>query len=143
MGSLQRALWCACGSERVTARGLCPTCERRERLSRERFGGLRGQTLARDGYACLGCAEADFFRLLVHHRRRGINRVRFFATLCRGCHNRVHHTYRPAFGFPEYLRRLWREQHPDLAEQLELELYALTTSSTAAVVQIPLFLDAA
>jgi hypothetical protein len=41
-------------------------------------------------------------------------------TLCRRCHPRVHSTLRPSFSFPDWLRDLWREQHPDLAEQLLL-----------------------
>lgn len=138
----QSALWCACGNERVGESGLCPTCERRERLSREHFGGLRALTLQRDGFACLGCGEPNFFCLLVHHRRRGVQSLRLFATLCRACHNRVHHSYQPAF-FSPFLRALWREQHPGLAEQIELGLYGLTVASAAPLVQIPLFFEAA
>jgi hypothetical protein len=58
--------------------------------------------------------------VLVHHRRPGVQRARWFATLCRGDHTRLEHLYRLRFGLPERLKELWRELHPDQPEQLEL-----------------------
>jgi hypothetical protein len=58
--------------------------------------------------------------VLVHHRKPGINTLRWFATLCRGDHTRLEHLYRLRFGLPERLKELWRELHPDQPEQLEL-----------------------
>jgi 5-methylcytosine-specific restriction endonuclease McrA len=123
----QSALWCACGRSKLNERGVCPVCARRERLSRERFGGLRDFVLARDGYRAQCCGAIE--NLLVHHRRRGRNQQAFLISLCRACHTRIHHTLRPGFAFPPTLRDLWREQHPDLAEQL---LLALTDAGAPA-----------
>lgn len=115
----QGALWCGCGREEINSRGVCPTCARREKLSRENFNGLRGRVLARDGYArCCG-ETAD---LLVHHRRPGWNQSRLMITLCRRCHARIHSTLRPSYGFPEELLAFWREIHRDVPVQLRLSL---------------------
>jgi len=119
----QNALWCACGSLVVNAHGRCARCNRRRRLSQEGFGGLREQVLARDDWRCRVCLLFD--DLLVHHRKPGVNETRWLITLCRPCHTRIHATWRPPFGwhsraFPPALAQLWREAHPDLAEQLPL-----------------------
>lgn len=45
-------------------------------------------------------------------------------TLCRRCHAKVHRTLYPRFTFPAELRELWREAHPDQAEQLCFDLSA-------------------
>jgi len=95
----------------------CARCLRRRRLSLEKFGGLREAALARDGYRCRTCPAAA---ALVHHRRPGVNELGWIVSACRACHCRIHHTYRPPFGFPPALRALWREQWPGLAEQREL-----------------------
>ena len=34
----------------------------------------------------------------------------------------MHRLYRLRYGLPEHFRRLWEEQHPEQAEQLELPL---------------------
>ncbi len=98
--------------------GLCRRCHRRDRLSREKFGGQREEILARDGHQCQICGEVDPLKILVHHRPRGL------ITLCRACHVRIHRTWRPSFLFAsfELLRRLWREVNADLAEQRLLAL---------------------
>jgi hypothetical protein len=59
-------------------------------------------------------------------------------TLCPCCHNRVHHTWRPACWFLtlELLRRLWREANQDLPQQL---LPALHPAAEQAVEQTGLF----
>lgn len=43
-------------------------------------------------------------------------------TLRRACHTRLHRTLRPGFDFPDFLRQLWREAHPGVAEQLCFQL---------------------
>jgi hypothetical protein len=117
----QTALWCSCGRDRIASNGRCDTCNRRERLSREMFGGLRGEVLERDGFRCQCCGAIE--DLLVHHRRR-VNRARWMITLRRGCHTRLHRTKYPTFTFPRELRELWRELHPEQPEQLCLQLTA-------------------
>lgn len=118
----QTALWCACGRDRIEGNGQCSTCNRRARLSREKFAGHREEVLERDGYRaqCCGVIEG----LLVHHRRPGRSARRLMISLCRRCHTRIHRTLRPRFTFPAELRPLWREVHPGQVEQLCLPLTA-------------------
>lgn len=132
----QTALWCRCGRERINRRGVCTNCERRTRLSLENFAGLREQVFARDEWAqCCG----EVVDLLVHHRRPGQNQIRFLILLCRRCHARVHHTVRPGFAFPDTLRALWREQHPELPEQLLLPLFSVGNRHRSGGFQATLF----
>jgi DNA-directed RNA polymerase subunit RPC12/RpoP len=118
----QESLWCSCGNQVINAAGRCATCDRRRRLSLEAFDGLREAALERDGYRCRNCGNAD--DVLVHHRRPGVNVLRWLISLCRGCHSRVHATWRPWYGFPALLLQLWREIHPELAEQRVLPWHA-------------------
>jgi hypothetical protein len=118
----QIPLLCGCGSSRIFARGRCASCYWEWRNSVRHFAGLRDRVLIRDGRLCCACGEVDPARLIVHHRRPGVHQMRLLLSLCRGCHARVHRTWRPRYGFPESLRTLWREQYPGLAEQLELGL---------------------
>jgi 5-methylcytosine-specific restriction endonuclease McrA len=113
------SLLCGCGASEIGRFGRCAKCRRRERLSREKFGDLREFVLSRDRYQCQLCGEMDESKVLVHHRAQDAMDPAQFITLCRACHPRIHHTMRPAFGFASValLRRLWREVHPDLAEQ--------------------------
>jgi hypothetical protein len=117
---VQQAFLCGCGAPALFRRDRCRRCQRRERLSRERFGGLREQVLARDHGQCQCCGEPG---LPVHHRRPGVHRLHRLVTLCLKCHARIHHTYRPRYGFTGLLRVLWRELHPGLAEQRALPLF--------------------
>jgi hypothetical protein len=103
----------------MQSNGRCSTCNRRERLSREKFGGQRGDVLERDGFRCQCCGAIE--DLLVHHRRR-VDQARWLITLRRACHTRLHRTKYPSFAFPDFLRQLWREAHPGIAEQLCLQL---------------------
>jgi hypothetical protein len=81
-----------------------------------RFAGERYQTILRDGGRCTvpGCGSE---RVIVHHRNK-----RLYVTLCPGCHARVERTRYPRWDMHPYLRQLWREAHPRLAEQLPLAL---------------------
>ena len=116
----QLSLCCPCGSEAIRARGLCARCYRSRRLSRKRFDGKRDSTIVRDGRRCVICRSE---RVIVHHRSEAE-----LVTLCVYCHPRVHRTLRPRYGeFDEFTRKLWREQHPDVAEQLELSFSAKST----------------
>jgi 5-methylcytosine-specific restriction endonuclease McrA len=127
---LQESLLCGCGAD-ASPSGLCPRCQRRERLSRENFSGLRTAVLIRDGCACRCCGESNIEMLLVHHRRPSVDEMRFLITLCRRCHVRIHHTWRPRFWFLTWdlLRRLWREANADIAVQLCLPLVAHDTGT--------------
>jgi hypothetical protein len=120
---LQESLLCGCGALAIRD-GLCARCNRWERLSRENFSGLRTAVLILDGCACRICGESNLEMLLVHHRRPGVDRMHLLVTLCRRCHNRVHHTWRPAWWFLTWdlLRWLWREANQHLPEQLPLAL---------------------
>jgi hypothetical protein len=130
---IQTSLLCGCGSSRFSDGGICPVCSRRARLSLEDFGGLREQALKRDGYQCQVCGELDPARLLVHHRAPGVQKLDRLLTLCRGCHARIHHTWRPGWAFLSFalLRRLWRELHRDLPEQRLLAALALEQRTQA------------
>jgi hypothetical protein len=112
---VQATLWCGCGNSKIHARGRCARCYS-EWL---RFAGLRPQALARDG-CCLSCGKPE--GLILHHRRPGVNALAALATLCRGCHVRVHRVHRLAYGLPAFWRSLWKEQHRGQALQLELPL---------------------
>lgn len=133
----QEVLWCACGCSLVNRHGTCAQCNRRQRLSEENFGGLRERVLARDGWRCRACPSID--DLLVHHRRPDVNLMQWLITLCRTCHQRVHHTRRPTYGFDGLLRVLWREAHPDLAEQLKFRLQLPPVIPDPPTVQTVLF----
>jgi 5-methylcytosine-specific restriction endonuclease McrA len=117
----QIVLFCRCGPVSILARGLCARCYAADRVSHIRFGGLRERAIVRDGRRCTGCGSED---VIVHHRRRGPGRdLDRLATLCPVCHARIHKTLRLRFGrLTPWMRELWREQHPGLAEQLELPL---------------------
>jgi hypothetical protein len=116
----QLAMWCACGRELSVSRrasGFCRVCQRRRRLSLEKFDGGRESAFARDGEACVVCGAID--DLVCHHRTR-----KLFGTLCRGDHARVHHIRRLRFGLPRKLKQLWRELHRAQPEQIEFSFAA-------------------
>lgn len=112
MGALQIAFACGCGSDDLVRSGFCVRCDRRQRLSRENFAGLREAALRRDNYQCQTCAELDPEQIVVHHRRPGFNLLRWLITLCRGCHIRVHLANWRGYSFQGLLRALWREMNP-------------------------------
>ena len=117
----QMVLFCRCGRSSILARGLCARCYTARWHDRKRFGGLRERAIVRDGRRCTGCGSED---VIVHHRRRGRGHdLGRLATLCPVCHARIHKTLRLRFGrLTPWLLELWREQHPGLAEQMELPL---------------------
>ena len=138
----QRSMHCRCGRAKTIARGLCGTCYTLKRQDEEHFGGLREQVLERDGYRCRVCAalpEVD--RLCVgqppsvHHRMTGISKLQLMITLCAGHHAMVTRTLCLDKGWPPLLALLWREQHPQAHEQLQLSF----TLPFRAPVPVPLF----
>ena len=135
--STQQALWCGCGEARFNSRGLCPACDRRRRLSQEKFGGEREAALARDGGRCIVCA--DGWKPIVHHRTPGRHRARLFSTLCRRHHLQVHLLPRLRYGLSPILVELWLEQHRGQPLQLELKLVRASDVLPAPAYQPPLF----
>jgi hypothetical protein len=134
----QRALLCGCGASIDDAGNalLCAACTRRRQHDRAAFGGLREAALQRDGYQCQACGEMDARLVLVHHRKPGRNALKFFLTLCRACHPRIHHTGAPGFAFATttpILFVLWRELHRKQPVQLLLFPDALPAPSQFAL----------
>jgi hypothetical protein len=122
----QASLLCGCGAPEFDSAGFCTKCQRRRRLNVENFGGQRERVMRRDDWQCRVCGERDMVQLLVHHRRPGLNDDNWLITLCRACHVRVHHTWRPSWAFLTFdlMRRLWKELHRGLPEQRLLALLA-------------------
>jgi hypothetical protein len=118
---LQRVMHCGCGNEKVLALGLCATCYTLKRQDEAYFGGHREEVLRRDEYRCRipGCTTVKRGKrsVAVHHRMPGNNDPKFMITLCLSCHAKVTRTLFLQSYWPELLRRLWREQHPDAKEQ--------------------------
>jgi hypothetical protein len=124
----QRFLFClACGSEEICARGFCRSCYDAAYHDDSYFAGAKEQVLARDGHCCQGCGTVTN---VVHHRKPGVDRDEWLITLCPACHATVERLDRPDRYLPPVLLQLWREQHPDLAEQLALELAASWGATT-------------
>ncbi len=118
----QATLWCRCGSALIVRRGLCAACYAREQHDRRFYAGLRATVVARDGRLCRLCAAACLgpAALVVHHRRPGRSRLPWLVALCRACHARVHRLQVVRRLYPASFLELWREQHPEAAEQLAL-----------------------
>ena len=118
---IQRAICCPCGCEKILALGLCATCYTLKRQDEEYFGGHRETVLARDGHLCRipGCTSLKRGKrsLAVHHREPGNNNPDLMITLCLGHHAMVTRTQMLRKEWPELLRVLWREQHPEAHEQ--------------------------
>lgn len=116
--SRQRQLFCPCGRGSPLIAGLCRSCYRSAAHSRQRFNGLRGEVLERDGHQCRACGSAT--RLHVHHRKPGVNDRQWLITVCAGCHARLHRLAVLRIWMPELLVALWIEQHPGTPVQLQL-----------------------
>jgi hypothetical protein len=71
----------------------------------------------------------------VHHRVPGNNNPDLMITLCLGHHAMVTRTQILRKEWPELLRVLWREQHPEAHEQTILNF----TVKPVAVKLVPLF----
>ena len=55
--------------------------------------------------------------MAVHHREPGNSDPTKMLTLCLPCHAKVSRTLYVQDDWPEFLRVVWREQHPDGHEQ--------------------------
>jgi hypothetical protein len=85
------------------------------------LAGHREEVLKRDNYRCRvpGCTTQKHGKrsVAVHHREPGNSDPAKMLTLCLGCHAKVTRTLCVQDDWPEFLRVLWREQHPDGHEQ--------------------------
>ncbi len=120
---------CGCGSAKILAHGLCPTCYTLKRQDAEYFGGLREAVLERDGYRCRVCDAPGRRKrsIIVHHRVPGISILSLMISLCPGCHAKVHRTIVVLSSMSPLLLQLWREQHPEGHEQSMLDFSAKKT----------------
>lgn len=124
----QIAMHCPCGNAKVLARGVCATCYTLKRQDDAYFGGHRELVLKRDEYRCRvpGCMTTKRGKrsVAVHHREPGNNDPAKMVTLCLACHAKVTRTLFVEGAWPEFLRKLWREQHPAGQEQSALNFAA-------------------
>ena len=120
----QTVMHCPCGNAKVLAKGLCATCYALKRQDEEYFGGHREEVLKRDGYRCRvpGCSTVKRGKrsIAVHHREPGNSNPAKMLTLCLACHAKVTSTLFVEADWPDFLRVLWREQHPAGHEQSAL-----------------------
>ena len=135
----RRVMHCPCGNAKILALGLCSTCYTLKRQDEEYFGGLREAVLERDGHRCQVCDASgrDKRSIIVHHRRPGKSVLNLMLSLCPGCHAKVHRTEAVLSAMPPLILELWREQHPEGHEQVQLDF----TSKKPAAKLIPLFGD--
>ena len=121
----QIVLHCPCGNAKVLAKGLCATCYTLKRQDEEYFGGHREEVLKRDDFRCRvpGCTTTKRGKrsIAVHHREPGNSDPGKMLTLCLRCHAKVTRTHYVQDDWPEFLRVLWREQHPGGQEQHSLQ----------------------
>jgi len=126
----QIVMHCPCGRPKVLARGLCQTCYTLKRQDEAYFGGHREEVLQRDDYRCRvpGCTTLKRGKrsVAVHHREPGNSDPAKMLTLCLSCHAKVSRTLYVQNDWPEFLRVLWREQHPQAHEQSALD-FAVST----------------
>ncbi len=119
--------------------GLCATCYTLKRQDEEYFGGHREAVLARDGNRCRipGCTNLKRGKrsLAVYHREPGNNNPDLMITLCLEHHAMVTRTQMLRKEWPELLRILWREQHPEGHKQTILNFAV----KPVAVKLVPLF----
>jgi hypothetical protein len=73
----------------------------------------------------------------VHHREPGNSDPAKMRTLCLSCHAKVSRTFYLQEDWPEFLRVLWREQHPEGHEQEALNFVVSVSPAT----NVPLFED--
>lgn len=113
----QPTLFCRCG-ETPAVSGLCRRCYAQAAHSRRRFGGHRDAVLARDRYCCQGCGAGN--QRTVHHRKPGRDTSAWLITVCPACHATIHRLRAHRRWLPASILALWREQHPGVAEQIQL-----------------------
>jgi hypothetical protein len=121
----QIVMHCPCGRAKILAKGLCSTCYTLKRQDEAYFGGHREEVLKRDDYRCRVPRCTTLKRgkrsVAVHHREPGNSDPAKMLTLCLSCHAKVTRTLYLQDDWPEFLRVLWREQHPEGHEHLTLD----------------------
>ena len=137
----QIVMHCPCGRPKVLAKGLCQTCYTLKRQDKAYFGGHREEVVKRDDYRCCvpGCSTIKRGKrsVAVHHREPGNSDPAKMLTLCLACHAKVTRTLFVQDDWPELLRVLWREQHPEGHEQVALNFRAVPAPAT----NVTLFAD--
>ena len=73
--------------------------------------------------------------MAVHHRMPGNSDPKLMIMLCLPCHAKVGRTQFLEKEWPELLRILWREQHPEGHEQTNLDFKVQSPAAEA----VPLF----
>ena len=139
----QIVMHCPCGRAKVLAKGLCSTSYTLKRQDEAYCGGHREDVLRRDDYRCRvpGCTALKRGKrsVAVHHREPGESDPVKMLTLCLSCHAKVTRTFHLQDDWPEFLRVLWREQHPDGHEQGTLNFNVFLPPA----LRVPLFEDLA
>ncbi len=118
----RQVLHCPCGNAKVRLWACVRPATRCKRQGQEHSGGLREAVLERDGYRCRVCDASgrDKRSIVVHHRVPGRSILKLMLSLCPACHAKVHRTRAALSAMPPLLLQLWREQHPDGHEQVQL-----------------------
>ena len=134
---VQQRMHCPCRRAKILALGLCATCYTLKRQDEEDFGGMREQVLDRDRRRCRVCDAPGGRKrsLAVHHRVAGLSEFDLMITLCLKHHAMVTRTLVMVQNWPSLLIQLWREQHPEAHEQLQLNFSFRTTPAEP----VPLF----
>ncbi len=91
MKTVQRAMYCRRGNEKILTHGLCTTCYTLKLQDEEYFGGLRERVLERDGYCCSVCGASGRPKrsIGVHHRVSGRSLLHLMISLCPGCFAKI------------------------------------------------------
>lgn len=125
-----------CGKPKVLERGLCQTCYTLKRQDQSCCGGHLENVLKRHAYRCsvprcstIKRAVRDRWQI-IHHREPGNSDPAKLLTLCLPCHAKVSRTLFVQDEWPEFLRVLWREQHPEGHEQVALNFGTLPAPAT-------------
>jgi len=130
---VQQSMYCSCGNAVMVARGRCATCYTLKRQDDRDFGGRWEPVLDRDDRRCRICGRPGSTKrsIAVHHRVPGVSEDHLMISLCLAHHAMVTRTQFLRKVWPELLRDLWREQHPDAHEQLALDFSVETIAPRA------------
>ena len=123
MVNSQRVMHCPCGNAKVLALGAVFHLLYAEAAARRTFWWIAGDS---PGVTAIDAASAmlsgrDKRSIVVHDRVPGRSVLRLMVCLCPGCHAKVHRTRAALSAMPPLLLQLWREQHPNGHEQVQLD----------------------
>ena len=71
--------------------------------------------------------------MIVHRRVPGKSVLALMISLCPGCHARIHRTKAVLSAMPPLLLKLWREQHPEGHEQVQLDFTSRKPAAKAVL----------